>query len=208
MLVLTGEREGTGAGGLRRAKLRCFVGSSSIPIAGIEPARGRQVVPTNQNLPIVTSLTSLPADDRLAILDLMARYYLANDAKDVDRALAECTSDAVISGDFEMRATHQREDLQKIYDGEPGKKRHLFLNPIFLSATADSVRLQHLMLVIEASLVPATVATSKVTDELRRVDGQWKIAEHRIEVDDSAKWMVQAGQKVQEVVDTVKEKLS
>ena len=152
--------------------------------------------------------TSLSADDRLDILDMLARYYLANDAKDVEQALTECTADAVITGDFEMRADHQREDLQKIYAGEPGKKRHLMLNPIFLSATDDQVEVRHLMLVIEASLVPATIATSNVYDKIRRVNGDWKIAEHRIEVDPSAKWMVQAGQKVQEIVETVKDKLS
>ena len=150
----------------------------------------------------------LSAADRLAILDMVARYYLANDAKDVEQALAECTADAVITGDFEMRAAHQREDLEKIYAGEPGKKRHLMMNPIFLSSSADEVEMRHLMLVIEASLVPATVATSNVYDRIRRIDGDWKIAEHRIEVDDSARWMVQAGQKVQEIVETVKEKLS
>ena len=172
----------------------------------MNPARGARF--QRRTHKYVNMTHRLSADDRLDILDMLARYYRANDNKDVDQALAECTTDAIISGDFEMRATHQREDLEKIYAGEPGKKRHLMLNPIFLSTSVDEVELRHLMLVIEASVIPAAVATSDVYDKIRRVDGAWKIAEHRIEVDPSAKWMVQAGQKVQEIVETVKEKLS
>ena len=149
----------------------------------------------------------LSATDRLDINELLAAYYAANDAKDVDRALSYCTPDATITGDFEMRADHQKEDLAKIYAGEPGKKRHLMLNPLILEVDGDEVRMQHLMLVLEASLIPATVATSFVTDRLRRTEAGWKIVEHRIEVDDSARWMVKAGQKVQEVVAGVREKL-
>lgn len=150
----------------------------------------------------------LSATDRLDINELLAAYYAANDAKDVDRALSYCTSDATITGDFEMRADHQREDLAKIYASEPGAKRHLMLNPLITAVNGDEVRMQHLMLVIEASLVPATIATSFVTDRLVRTEGGWKIREHRIEVDDSARWMVKAGQKVQAAVETVKERLS
>ena len=155
----------------------------------------------------MANFPTLSVEDRLDINELLAKYYYANDAKDVDRALAVCTSDATITGDFTMRADHQREDLAKIYASEPGNKRHLMLNPLILSVDGDEVRMQHLMLVIEASLVPATIATSFVTDRLRRTEDGWKIVEHKIEVDDSARWMVKAGQKVQEVIETVNEKL-
>ena len=154
------------------------------------------------------STVNLPIADRLEIEELIARYYFANDAKDVEQALSYCTDDAIISGDFTMRADHQAEDLAKIYAGEPGKKRHLMMNHVVLEAGAEEVRSQHLMLVIEASLIPATVATSFVTDRLRKTADGWRIAEHRIEVDDSARWMVKAGQKVQSVIETVKDKLS
>ena len=140
-------------------------------------------------------------------LSPLARYYAANDGKDIDAALLECTEDATISGDFTMRAKHQRGDMQNIYATEPGKKRHLMLNPIILSAEGDEVRMQHLMLVIEASVIPAAVATSKVTDVLRRTPDGWKIAEHVIEVDPSGKWMVKAAQAVKQAVDTVKDQL-
>lgn len=150
----------------------------------------------------------LSADDRLDLHELISRYYEANDEKDIDGALSFCTPDATITGDFEMRADHQQEDLKKIYAGEPGKKRHLMLNPIILSATENEVHMQHLLLVIEASVFPAAVATSKVTDVIRRTPDGWKIAQHRIEVDPSGKWMVSLAQKVQNAVETVKEKLS
>lgn len=148
----------------------------------------------------------LSPKDRFAILEVLAQYYAANDEKDIIAALAVCTSDATIEGDFTMRATHQRADLEKIYATEPGKKRHLMLNPIVLEASKNEVRLQHLMLVIEASVIPAAIATSKVIDVMRRTFRGWKIAMHRIEVDPSGKWMVQAAQKVQEVVENVKQR--
>ena len=149
----------------------------------------------------------LSAEDRLDLYELLYRYYSANDDKDVEAALACCTEDATISGDFTMRSDHQEEDLKRIYAGEPGKKRHLMLNPIILSVDGDEVKLQHLMLVIEASLIPATVATSKVIDRMVRTPDGWRIADHKIEVDPSGKWIVQLGQGIQNMIENVKEKL-
>ncbi|NHF58133.1 SnoaL-like domain-containing protein [Flavobacteriaceae bacterium TP-CH-4] len=152
--------------------------------------------------------TRISVQDRFEINELIARYYLANDEKDVEAALACCTDDAIISGDFSMRPDHQEEDLKKIYAGEPGKKRHLMLNHIVTDFEGDTARTQHLMLVIEASLIPAAVATSQVTDVLKRTAEGWKIAEHKITVDPSGKWIVQMGQGIQNMIETVKEKLS
>ena len=82
------------------------------------------------------------------------------------------------------------------------------LNHIVTDFERDTARTQHLMLVIEASLIPAAVATSQVTDVLKRTAEGWKIAEHKIAVDPSGKWIVQMGQGIQNMIETVKEKLS
>lgn len=150
----------------------------------------------------------LSIEDRVAINELLARYYLANDNKDVNAALACCTPDATIDGDFTMSSDQQEEDLERIYQGEPGLKRHLMLNPIVLEVSEEQVSMQHMMLVVEASVFPKVIATSKVHDIFKKVESEWKIHVHTIEIDPSGKWIVKIGKGVQSMIESLKQKFS
>ena len=151
-------------------------------------------------------------DDRFAILDLIAAYNFAADAKDVEATVALYTEDGVIEGDMSTPPGHAglRAGLPDIFASEPGLKRHLANNVEFLSVddATGEVEVRYILLVMEASLVAMSIATSVVTDRFRRVgEGTWKVAHHHIAVDPSARWMVKAGHQVQQAVKGVKEAL-
>lgn len=152
----------------------------------------------------------LTADDRFAILDVIAQYNLAADEKDVETTLTFYTEDGYIDGDMNTGRGKDamREDLPDIFATEVTLKRHLASNVRFAERQGDEVEVSYILLVIEGGVAPLTVATSIVTDTYRLVDGVWKVAHHHVAVDPSAKWMVKAGEKVQKGVKKVGEILS
>ncbi|MBV9076385.1 MAG: nuclear transport factor 2 family protein [Methylobacteriaceae bacterium] len=127
----------------------------------------------------------LTADDRLAILDVLARANWAADAKDVEELADHYAPDGQISGAFQAQAGDGfRGDLRRIFDGEGSLKRHLLANPV-IEGDGDRAQVTWLMPVFEGETEPALVATCKVTDELRRENGRWLIVHHRVEIDPS-----------------------
>lgn len=155
-------------------------------------------------------IMTLAADDRFAILDLIAQYNIAADEKDVEATLAFYTEDGYIHGDMSTGRGKEamRKDLPDIFAAEVTLKRHIASNFRFGERQMDEVEVTYILLVIEAGIAPLTVATSIVTDTCRLVDGTWKIAHHHVAVDPSARWMVKAGEKVQSGVEKIKEVLS
>ena len=148
--------------------------------------------------------------DRFAILDLIAAYNLAADVKDIEATVGYYTADGQIEGDMRTGKGHAglRADLPDIFAAEPGLKRHLANNVQFLGRTADGeVEARYVLLVMEASAITLSIATSLVTDRFREVDGTWKVAHHHVAIDPSARWMVKAGQQVQQAIKSVKEAL-
>jgi hypothetical protein len=127
----------------------------------------------------------LSADDRLDILDLLARANWAADAKDVEGTAAHYLPDGRITGAFTARpGADFRPDLQRMYAGEGTRKRHALVNPV-IEGSGDAARVTWMMPVFEAEMAPALVATCRVTDELVRQDGRWLIRLHTIEIDPS-----------------------
>ena len=153
----------------------------------------------------------LSAEDRFAILDVIAHYNLASDIKDVDATVRHYTEDGYIDGDMSTGRGHAglRADLPDIFATEVTLKRHLANNVRFAEPIAggDEVEVAYVLLVMEAGMAPVSIATSIVTDRFRRVGGAWKVAHHHVAVDPSARWMVKAGEAVQQTVKKVKEKL-
>lgn len=152
----------------------------------------------------------LTADDRFAILDVIAQYNLAADEKDVEATLAYYTEDGHIDGDMSTGRgkAAMRKDLPDIFATEVTLKRHIASNFRFGERRGDEVEVKYILLVIEGGVAPLTVATSIITDSYQLANGEWKIARHHVAVDPSAKWMVKAGEKVQQGVEKVKEVLN
>ena len=154
---------------------------------------------------------SLTADERFALLDVIARYNLAADQKDVEATLALYTDDGHIDGDMTTGRGKDamREDLPRIFQAEVTLKRHIATNVRFGEPTASGeVQVGYVLLVMEAGAVPAAVATSLVTDTFRRDGDTWKVAHHHVAVDPSARWMVKAAEAVQSGIETVKKAIS
>ena len=152
----------------------------------------------------------LSAEDRFAILDVIAQYNLAADEKDVEATLALYTEDGQIGGDMSTRKGKDamRQDLPDIFAAEVTLKRHIASNIQFKERNGDEVEVSYILLVIEGGIVPLTVATAIITDNCRLVSEDWKVAKHHVAIDPNARWMVKAGEKVQKGVEKVKKALS
>src|SRR3712207_1692857 len=121
-------------------------------------------------------------------MDLVARYNLAADEKDVEAMLAEYADDCVIGGFYSTGEGKEamRDDLPSIFEAEGTLKRHLAPN---LRITGDGVvaQVSYVLLVVEGEERPAVGATALIRDQMRKVRGRWLISRHHIEVDPSIK---------------------
>ena len=131
---------------------------------------------------------ALTLEDRLEILELLSRYNLAADDKDVEAMVADFAEDGVIEGFYSTRRGKEaiRRDLPAIFEAEGTLKRHLALNPRIVG-DGDEAEVSYVLLVVEGEQRPAVGATALIRDELRKVRDRWLVVRHRIEVDPSIK---------------------
>lgn len=151
------------------------------------------------------------SEDRFALLDVLHAYNMAADKKDVEATLKYYIEEGQITGDMSTGKgkAAMREDLPKIFKSEVTLKRHLVNNVRFFPGDREGeVKVTYILLVMEAKAAPISIATSIVTDNFRRVNGEWKLVTHHIAVDPSARWLVKAGAKAVEIIEDVKDKLS
>ncbi len=129
---------------------------------------------------------ALKAEDRLEIMDLVARYNRAADEKDVETTLAEYADDGVIEGFYSTGRGKEamRQDLPAVFEAEGTLKRHLAPN-LRISGDRDVAEVSYVLLVVEGEERPAVGATALIHDELRKVEGRWLVTRHHIEVDPS-----------------------
>ena len=135
---------------------------------------------------------ALTLEDRLEILELLSRYNLAADDKDVEAMVADFAEDGLIEGFYSTGRGKEaiRRDLPAIFEAEGTLKRHLALNPR-MAGDGDEAEVSYVPLVVEGEERPAVGATALIRDELRRVGDRWLVVRHRIEVDPSIKVYVQ-----------------
>ena len=131
---------------------------------------------------------ALSVVDRLEVLELLSRYNLAADDKDVEAMVADFTEDGMIEGFYSTGQGKEamRRDLPAIFEAEGTLKRHLALNPRMFG-DGDEAEVSYVLLVVEGEERPAVGATALIRDELRKVGDRWLVARHRIEVDPSIK---------------------
>ena len=131
---------------------------------------------------------TLTADDRFAILDVLAAANRAADEKDVAGMMAWYAEGSSIEGD--MQASGDRsafaEGLETIFQNEPGLKRHIGSGHLF-EAEGDKAVVRSLLTVFEGDDAPTLVATADIRDELVREDGGWRIARHVVTMDPGTK---------------------
>jgi ketosteroid isomerase-like protein len=126
----------------------------------------------------------LTTDDRLAIADLIARYNRLADERDVEGTVALYADDGHIEGDFRTGPGPDglRADLPGIFAMEGTLKRHITTNHI-IEGDGARATVRSILVVCEGETLPGVGATADVTDELRKIDGTWKIARHHIAID-------------------------
>jgi ketosteroid isomerase-like protein len=127
---------------------------------------------------------ALSIEDRLNIVELINRYNTLADERDVEGTLACYTEDGQITGDFgtgEGRAA-MREDLPAIFEAEGTLKRHLAVNHQ-LSGDGENAEARYVLVVLEGESIPSVGATAIITDELKKVDGEWLVRRHNVDID-------------------------
>ena len=129
---------------------------------------------------------ALSAEDRLGIMDVVARYNLAADEKDVESTLLHYAENGQIEGFYSTGRGKEamRRDLPAIFEGEGTLKRHLAPN-LVIDGDGENARVGYVLLVVEGEERPMVGATVRITDEMTKVDGRWLISRHLIEVDPS-----------------------
>lgn len=123
----------------------------------------------------------LSADDKLAILDTIARYNIAADKRDVEATIDLYTDDGYIDGFFQARAGRAfGEDLKSIFEGEANTlNRHVSVNHV-IAGDSDRAVVDSLLIVFQGDMPAAVRGTVVIRDELRKVEGRWLVARHHI----------------------------
>lgn len=127
--------------------------------------------------------------DRFAITELLQRYILAIDSHD-NEAVAECfTADGVYDSPF--GAAPGREAIRGTIAhwhclGVSAGKRH-FAGPIQVQLRGSEATALSDYWVAEAQASPGVVASGTYTDVLRKVHGEWRLAQRKQTIDPSFK---------------------
>lgn len=127
---------------------------------------------------------ALTVEDRLDIVELINRYNTLADERDVEGTLACYTDDGQITGDFSTGEGKEamRADLPAIFEAEGTLKRHLAVNHQ-LSGEDESAEAKYVLAVLEGESIPSVGATAIVTDELQKVEGEWLVRRHNVDID-------------------------
>lgn len=133
---------------------------------------------------------SLTADDRLALHDLCARYYISTDEADVDGFMA-CWADhddirfESAFGDFAGRAAIRAFEDEHVHRGMAIGKRHLLGNVAVREGDApDTALITSYLAVLEVTGIPHIVATAIYRDSRAvRTPQGWKFVFRRMDVD-------------------------
>jgi uncharacterized protein (TIGR02246 family) len=126
---------------------------------------------------------SLPAADRLAILDVITRADEAASRRDADAYVALFTPDAVLDGTQGRHAGREalRAAVGPVWAAEGPATLHLTLNPVIEPGPAsDQATARSVLLIIDPAPPPAIRAAAAITQQLRRADGSWRITRRTV----------------------------
>ncbi len=126
---------------------------------------------------------TLPAADRLAILDVIIRADEAASRRDADAYIALFTPDAVLDGTQGRHAGREalRASVGPIWAAEGPATFHLTLNPVVVPGPRDGQAVaRSVLLIIDPGEPPAIRAAAVITQELRRAEGSWRITRRTV----------------------------
>ena len=132
----------------------------------------------------------LSAEDRLAIFDLCARYYVSTDEADVDGYMNCWVDTGPINfespfGNFTDRAALRAFEDEHVNRGMAIGKRHLLNNVVMRPGENDDVAyVTTYMTVLEVADVPHIVATGIYRDSrVERTPQGWKFRQRKLDLD-------------------------
>ena len=125
---------------------------------------------------------ALTADDRLAILELIALADNCATARDAPGYAELFTEDAVMRG--AMGRADGRDSLRaavaNVWAREPAHTLHLTLNAVIDDASADPV-VNSMMLMVQPGAPPTVLGAARVRQVIRRIGDDWQIRDRSIE---------------------------
>lgn len=129
---------------------------------------------------------ALTAQDRLEILDLVARYNLTTDSKDVDGYM-DCWAEEILFespfGTFRTREEMRAFEAEHVHAGAVGK-RHFSLN-VAMEGDGDEALVTSDLVVMEVAEAPHVVATGRYQHSRAvRTPAGWKFARRGLELDE------------------------
>jgi ketosteroid isomerase-like protein len=126
---------------------------------------------------------ALTADDRVEILDLMARFCQAYDSRDGPAWADTFTDDGLFQGRRQER--HGRRQLERQPDSLPEHMRgmRIWTTNHVIDGDGDSARLTCYFLVLLRGREFKTEGKGTYQCELRKVDGSWRFSSVRTALD-------------------------
>ena len=131
--------------------------------------------------------TMISVDDKIVIQELITKYNLAIDNKNIDEWTNTWTDDGIWTTTFgEAKGkTELKNMVNQITNEFAGGKRHVSTNIIIEDASTNNmINAKSYLTVIEAQKAPEVVATGVYSDTLKKDEsGKWKFFQRKLDID-------------------------
>ena len=131
--------------------------------------------------------TMISVDDKIVIQELITKYNLDIDNKNIDEWTNTWTDDGIWTTTFgEAKGkTELKNMVNKITNEFAGGKRHVSTNIIIDDASTNNmINAKSYLTVIEAQKTPEVVATGVYSDTLKKDgSGKWKFFQRKLDID-------------------------
>ena len=131
--------------------------------------------------------SSITVDDKIIIQELISKFNLAIDSKNIDEWGNTWTDDGIWTATFgEAKGkTELKKMANQITEEFASGKRHVSTNIIIEDAPKNNMaNAKSYLTVIEAKNTPEVVATGVYSDTLKRDgSGKWKFFQRRLDID-------------------------
>ena len=132
-------------------------------------------------------LTMLNIEDKIFIEELIAKYNIAIDSKNMDEWISTQTDDGIWTTTFgEAKGkTELKNMVNQITNEFASGKRHVSTNIIIEDASTNNMaNAKSYLTVIEAQKAPEVVATGVYSDTLKKDgSGKWKFFQRKLDID-------------------------
>ncbi len=130
--------------------------------------------------------SSITVDDKIIIQELITKYNLAIDSKNIDEWSNTWTDDGIWTTTFgEAKGKTELKNMaNQITEEFASGKRHVSTNIIIEDASNNMANAKSYLTVIEAQKTPEVVATGVYSDTLKKDgSGKWKFFQRKLDID-------------------------